>query len=92
MVLYITYQDGVTFKPILWFLVRQAKHLLVCFTYVGSLLGIEPYGGGGDGDGGVGLLDDPRGPKRVALVRVFMVRPLVGRRNTAGYRKQHGYG
>ena len=77
MGLYITYQYRVTFKPVLWFLVRQVEHLLMCFTQVGSLLGVEPYGGGGDGDGGVGLLDNPGGPKRVLFVRIVVVRPLV---------------
>ena len=63
----------------------------MCFTKVGSLLGIEPYGGGGDGDGGVGLLNNPRRPKGVVFVRVVVVRPLVVGmlRHAAGYRKQH---
>ena len=63
----------------------------MCFTKVGSLLGVEPYGGGGDGNGGVGLLDNPRRPKRVLFVRVVVVRPLVVGmlRHATRYRKQH---
>lgn len=63
----------------------------MCFTQVGSLLGVEPYGGGGDGDGGVGLLDNPGGPKRVLFVRIVVVRPLVVGmlRHATRYRKQH---
>jgi len=62
------------------------------FTHVGSLFGIEPHGGGGDGDDGVGLLNNPRGPKGVVFVRVVVVRPLVivgMLRYAARDRKQH---
>jgi len=67
------------------------EHLLMCFTQVGSPLGVEPYGGGGDGDGGVGLLDNPGGSERVLFVRIVVVRPLVVGmlRHATRYRKQH---
>ncbi len=61
------------------------------FTHVGSLLGIEPYGGSGDGDGGVNLFDYSCGPKRVVFVRIFVVRPLIVGilRHATRYRKRH---
>jgi hypothetical protein len=67
------------------------EYLLMRFTHVGSPLGIKPYGGGGDGDGGVGLLDNPGGSKRILFVRIVVVRPLVVGmlRHVTRYRKQH---